>query len=44
MAQAYGDLSNAIKMAHTTFFVGIHHTLTKEDVIEVANIINETFA
>jgi len=40
----YGDQSNAIEMADTTFFVGIHHTLPEEDVIAVADIINETFS
>lgn len=35
--------ANAKEMADTTFFVGIHHTLTEEDVATVANIINETF-
>lgn len=34
---------NAKEMAEATFFVGIHHTLPEDDVIAVANIINETF-
>lgn len=34
---------NAKEMADTTFFVGIHHTLPEDDVIAVANIINNTF-
>ena len=37
------DQANAKEMADTTFFVGIHHTLPEEDVIAVANIINDTF-
>lgn len=46
---AFGELptadnqENAKEMADTTFFVGIHHTLPEDDVITVANIINETF-
>lgn len=33
---------NAIEMAKTTFFVGIHQTLSEDDVKSVARIINET--
>lgn len=40
----YDNQTNAIEMSDTTFFVGIHHTLPEEDVIAVANIINETFS
>lgn len=38
----YEDQKNAIEMADTTFFVGIHQTLTLNDVKAVARIINET--
>lgn len=37
----FGDQSNAIEMADTTFFVGIHQTLTNNDVKAVARIIND---
>lgn len=37
----FGDQSNAIEMADTTFFVGIHQTLTSHDVKAVARIIND---
>lgn len=37
----FGDQSNAIEMADTTFFVGIHQTLTSNDVKAVARIIND---
>lgn len=46
---AFADLAisdsqhNAMEMAETTFFVGIHHTLPEEDLMAVADIINETF-
>ncbi len=39
----FGDQSNAIEMADTTFFVGIHHTIPEEDVISVATILNQMF-
>ena len=39
----FGDQSNAIEMADTTFFVGIHQTLSRGDVKAVARIINDTF-
>lgn len=38
-----GDQSNAIEMADTTFFVGIHQTLSREDVRAVGRLINDTF-
>lgn len=38
----FGDQSNSIEMADTTFFVGIHQTLSCNDVKTVARIINET--
>lgn len=38
----YDDQSNAIEMADTTFFVGIHQTLSHNDVNAVARIINDT--
>lgn len=33
----------AIAMADTTFFIGIHHTLPEKDIHAVARIINSTF-
>lgn len=47
---AYKDIlthdsqDEAIAMADSTFFVGVHHTLSNKDVIAVARIINETFS
>lgn len=35
--------AEAIRMSETTFFVGIHQTLSEENVISVARIINKTF-
>ena len=37
----FRDQSNAIEMADTTFFVGIHQTLSSHDVKAVARIIND---
>lgn len=39
----YGNQTNAIEMADSTFFVGIHHTLSNEDVKTVACIIDKVF-
>lgn len=39
----FDNQENAIEMADTTFFVGIHHTLPKSSIHAVANIINRTF-
>lgn len=39
----FGDQSNAIEMADTTFFVGIHQTLSRGDVRAVGHLINDTF-
>lgn len=38
----YEVQKNAIEMAETTFFVGIHQTLSHNDVKAVARIINDT--
>lgn len=40
----YDTQNEAIAMADSTFFVGIHHTLSNKDVLAVAKIINETFS
>lgn len=40
---AYDIQQNAIEMADTTFFVGIHQTLPLHDVQAVARMIDETF-
>ncbi len=40
---SYGSQDEAIAMADTTFFVGIHHTLSAKNVLAVAKIINDTF-
>lgn len=37
----FRDQANAIEMADTTFFVGIHQTLSSHDVKAVARIIND---
>lgn len=34
------DQSNAVEMADTTFFVGIHQTLSRNNIKAVARIIN----
>ncbi|MDE6009290.1 MAG: DegT/DnrJ/EryC1/StrS family aminotransferase [Muribaculaceae bacterium] len=39
----FGAQTNAIGMADTTFFIGIHQTLSAHDVKAVARIINDTF-
>ena len=39
----YEVQQNAINMADTTFFVGVHQTLSISDVQAVARIINFTF-
>lgn len=40
----YDTQNEAIAMADSTFFVGIHHTLSNKDISTVAKIINETFS
>lgn len=37
----FADQSNAVEMADTTFFVGIHQTLSSHDVKTAARIIND---
>lgn len=39
----HDEQANALAMADTTFFVGIHHTLPPEDVSAVAEIIDTIF-
>ena len=40
----YSSQNEAIAMADSTFFVGIHHTIPNKDILAVAKIINETFS
>ncbi|MDE6217959.1 MAG: DegT/DnrJ/EryC1/StrS family aminotransferase, partial [Muribaculaceae bacterium] len=40
----YDSQDEAVAMADSTFFVGIHHMLTNEDVLAVAKIINQIFS
>lgn len=40
----YGTQDEAIAMADSTFFVGIHHTIPDKDILDVAKIINATFS
>lgn len=39
----HGIQDEALSMAKTTFFIGVHHTLSDKNIIRVAEIINNTF-